>query len=239
VDGIMVERLARLREPVAVVLLLVLVLRLVGAVVDAVTARGSGVDGAGPALVRVASQATDPLTVVVLTFVIGISLLWSPTRHARGLALGAFAITVIGVLLSLVASVALLATGVSAVAWTDVARLVLQLVLPVLALIVLPALLQRGREEADAPLSLEPSPAAETAAQRQVEPRRDPANEPVWQPDQAAGAAWLKAGDAASGAAATGWGTPGGASGWAPAERPTGPATPGPLHGEQDQHPTS
>ena len=37
----------------------------------------------------------------------------------------------------------------------------------------------------------------------------DPQLQPTWQPDAAAGAAWLTAGDAAAGAPATGWGTPG------------------------------
>lgn len=235
----MVERLRGLREPLAIVLLLVLVLRLVLAVVDAAAARGSGVDGAASALSRVAFQGTDPLTVVVLTCVIGSCVLWSPTRHARGLALWALALTVLGVLLSLVASVALLATGIGLVAWTDLARVVLQLVLPLLALVTLTALRQHRREAAEAPLSLESNPAADPAVQRQVEPRRDPANEPVWQPDQAAGAAWLKAGDAASGAAASGWGTPGGSSGWAPSGPTAGSATPGPERGEQDQRPPS
>ena len=49
-----------------------------------------------------------------------------------------------------------------------------------------------------------------------MEAAPDPAKQPTWQPDEAAGAAWLKAGDAAAGAAATGWGTPGDAGGWLP-----------------------
>src|SRR4029453_17827510 len=38
--------------------------------------------------------------------------------------------------------------------------------------------------------------------------------EPVWPPDEASGAAWHTAGDAALGAPATGWGTPGESGGW-------------------------
>ncbi|MGJ6981396.1 hypothetical protein ACSDQ9_12835 [Aestuariimicrobium soli] len=43
---------------------------------------------------------------------------------------------------------------------------------------------------------------------------------PTWQPDQASGGAWLRAGDAASGASASTWGTPGassqGSASWQP-----------------------
>jgi hypothetical protein len=38
--------------------------------------------------------------------------------------------------------------------------------------------------------------------------------EPVWQADEASGVAWHTAGDAALGAPAAGWGTPGEAGGW-------------------------
>jgi hypothetical protein len=81
---------------------------------------------------------------------------------------------------------------------------------------------------------------ADAEAPAQLEAAPDPANEPTWQPDQAAGAAWLTAGDAAAGAAATGWGTPGETTGWEP--RPSDPAPRDPLdqtEWERDQPPRS
>lgn len=49
------------------------------------------------------------------------------------------------------------------------------------------------------------------------------ATQPRWQPDQASGGAWLRAGDAASGASASTWGTPGagsqGSASWQPEVR--------------------
>ncbi|MEL4505217.1 hypothetical protein AAEX63_11510 [Luteococcus sp. H138] len=81
----------------------------------------------------------------------------------------------------------------------------------------------------------EPVPAVEQQASTEVavvaEPERQQAS---WRADQAAGAVWTRAGDAASGAAATTWGHPGsGSAGWkvagdspAAAEEPQAPRGP-------------
>jgi hypothetical protein len=62
-----------------------------------------------------------------------------------------------------------------------------------------PAAGEVGSAESDQPV---PAPAA------------DPQLQPGWSPDVAVGAVWRRAGDAASGAPATGWDTPGQAPGW-------------------------
>ncbi len=48
------------------------------------------------------------------------------------------------------------------------------------------------------------------------QPYGQPQQQPTWQPDQSAGQSWHTAGDAASGAAASGWGQPGQQQGWRP-----------------------
>ncbi|MGA4508354.1 hypothetical protein ACQB6R_10350 [Propionibacteriaceae bacterium G1746] len=81
---------------------------------------------------------------------------------------------------------------------------------------------------------LAPAPAGQVAqypgGQQQVQPypgqqypaqqypaQQYPPQQPTWQPDQASGGAWQRAGDAATGASASTWGVPGQQSqGWAP-----------------------
>ena len=43
---------------------------------------------------------------------------------------------------------------------------------------------------------------------------------PTWAPDAASGSVWTSASDAASGAQPSGWGVPGGGTGWQPVTRP-------------------
>jgi hypothetical protein len=109
-------------------------------------------------------------------------------------------------------------------AWPDAARLLLELAVPVLAVFALGRLLvaQPHSVAAQEQPSLVAGRDTEDSAPAEMEAAPDPANEPTWQPDQASGAAWLTARDAAKGAAASGWGTPGESAGWDP--RPSGPA---------------
>ena len=85
--------------------------------------------------------------------------------------------------------------------------------MPVLVVVGLVTLLAGQRASADTALQ---SPAIVEAAPTEPAPAALPSSqlEPVWQPDEASGAAWYTAGDAALGAPAAGWGTPGESGGW-------------------------
>jgi hypothetical protein len=111
----------------------------------------------------------------------------------------------------------------------DIAGAVVTLVLSGLAVAVLVKLFQLQ----PGPLTAAPAPALEPAPEVSVpelEPGPpDPRLQPTWQPDSAAGAAWLTAKDAAAGAPATGWGTPGEPAGWQPAPAPETRPTPPPT----------
>jgi hypothetical protein len=98
------------------------------------------------------------------------------------------------------------------ITWLD---LLLDLVLPVLVVLGLAKLLSRGPATEHATL---PSPAVvDSGPTESAQPALPSAQlEPVWQPDSASGVAWHTAGDAALGAPASRWGTPGEASGWHP-----------------------
>lgn len=77
--------------------------------------------------------------------------------------------------------------------------------------------------------------AAETGAPAAVTAGAEPQGQrPIWQPDQASGGAWTRAGDAASGASASAWGTPGSTTGgWQPQSQPS--AQPQLGQGQQGQ----
>jgi len=231
-----VQGLQRLREPATLVLLVVLGLRLLlGVVTFVVLARG-GTDDTLAALSRgaygdnsfalasfsLASSVLDGLSAVVLVGLVASCVLWRPTQHARVLTVVGLGMLVLGIVLSLVSAVVWL-TGVrlSEPALADFFRLVLALAVPLLASIALWRMLPEGRgaraEELrqlpPADVSTRPAAAPELAA-----PSLRPEDQPSWQPEEAAGAAWLSAGDAATGAAASGWGTSG-EQGWTPANR--------------------
>jgi hypothetical protein len=214
-----VDSLRRLREPAALVLLVVLALRLVLDVVGLAQVFGGGAD-AGQLSGGVPVAIGDGLTPVVLAVLVGTCVLWSPTRHARTLTVAATLLTGLTLALFVVAVVAVLSGRGSGDAAT-LASAVLALVVPLLVLVFL-ATLWRGQpraasnaEPGDRPESLTASAVSEQSTPA-LAAGRDPETAPVWQPDQAAGAAWLTAGDAAAGAAATRWGTPGDAGGWQP-----------------------
>ncbi len=230
----MTRRLARLRGPAIVALLIVLTLRLGLAVSGFVLLAGRTSSAGELAAVgaNAARVATDPLTVVVLAALLATAVLWSPIPTARALSTWALVVVGVGVLLSLVADVGWLALQRTAASTLLNADAVLRLVLPILALVGLVRLRQDRTAVAADQLTADPAAPALEAAEPEPEP--DPSREPTWQPDQAAGAAWMKAGDAAAGAAASGWGTADEAGGWSPQvqnePRPTPPATlPGPT----------
>jgi hypothetical protein len=217
--------LQRLREPAVVVVLVVLVLRLVLAVATLAFFGAAGANALIASIATAAFTVTDGLTLVVLVLLVGSCVLWSPTRHARSLTLAALVVAGLGVALALAGSVTFAVhVDAAGAAWPDAARLLLELAVPVLAVLALGRLLaaQPRSVPAEEQPSLTSGRGTDDPAPAEVEAAPDPANEPTWQPDQASGAAWLTAGDAATGAAASGWGTPGESAGWEP--RPPGPA---------------
>ena len=228
----MPQGLQRLREPAAIVLLVVLGLRLVLGVV-ALFRVGAGSAGPGaatpvPELVE-GPTPTDSAAVLLLGLVLASCVLWSQTRHARALLTLGAAVVGLGVLAAVAALVLPLATASSRRVdlGLDLAGPLLALVVPALVLVALLRLrrdaLSDGRpvERPAAVTSKEPAAAAIDSRPAEVQ------HEPTWQPDVAAGAAWMTAGDAATGAAASRWGTPGDDGGWTPqtaAPRPDGSA---------------
>jgi hypothetical protein len=219
--SVVIERLLRLREPAVVVVLVVLGLRLLLGVANFAAVDRRAVSSSS-------SLVTDADTVLVVAVLAGSCLLWAPTPHARPLALASIGIGGLGILASLVLdAVWLTSVEISAATLLDGARLVLVLPVPVLSLVSLTQLLRAHAPSppAPGPLSLERTADGDRETPREVAAQpADRVAEPTWQPDQAAGAAWLTAGDAAAGAAASGWGTPGEAGGWVP--QPDGPPQP-------------
>jgi len=150
----------------------------------------------------------ETLTILVLGLIVASCVLRQRTAHARTLTV----LALVGSMLSILSSVTLQlvapVNGSLVIVWLD---LVLDLVVPVLVVVGLATLLawQRAAAGTDPQSSAivhsAPStPAALPSSQL----------EPVWQPDEASGAAWYTAGDAALGAPAAGWGTPGESGGW-------------------------
>lgn len=229
------QSLQRLREPAAVVLLVVLALRLLVGVVTFVDLSAGGADDTASVLSRwaygdnsfalasfsLASSALDALTAVVLVGLLASCLLWRPTPHARTLSRDAAVVLLLGVVLSLVSALVwLTSVGLSLSALVDFVRLVLAVPLPLLGAVVLWRLLpERELQAATRPREL---PAADAAGRATAQPQAVSSavavdDQPTWQPEEAAGAAWLSAGDAATGAAASGWGTSADRGGWVPA----------------------
>ena len=70
------------------------------------------------------------------------------------------------------------------------------------------------------------------------QPGQQPMHQPSWQADQASGGAWNRAGDAASGASASAWGTPGSQNqGWQPSASNQPSAMPQPSANQYPQQP--
>jgi len=208
----------RLRAPLAVAALLALTLvaaaRIGLGVSELVTVDGSrAVAGA-----RLAPNGSDgALTVLAGLLVVACFRDPGPPARRRLAVWGAVLCAV-----SLLASVAALATTNLAIAGWNVVWLIPDLVVPVLVGLVLVVLVRSeavvaggagvGEGAVDGPVPDAPAedglPPAGTPAS---EP--DPALEPAWTTDAAAGAVWRTAGEAASGAPASAWGSTG-PTGW-------------------------
>jgi len=234
------ESLLRLREPVAWAAIIVLAVRVLNAVATAAVYAGQdGAGGVPSAATLISYRAGDSALAAVLTLVLLTCVLTNPTPHARTLTTIALVVVGVSFLVALAFAVVALASP-SDTFVLDTVDLLANQAVPVLALITLVKLLSvtsPGRQ----PAQLTDGPAG--GDQRALPPAPDPRYQPTWQPDQAAGAAWQTAGDAAAGAPASGWGTPGQQGGWQyppgpgaqppPGSQPSQPTRPQPPGGEQ------
>ena len=210
------ESLLRLREPAAWVALGALVLNIVLAIVAMASYPGPT---ANVGLV-LSARAANPVPLVVLAVLVSFCVVRERTPHARLLTILSLIVGVIAVLLGLTLALLGLAaepTPVLAV----LAAIVTQLIsLIAVALLIKLLQLQAVPRRLPAGIGLAPYPEVLPAPQPP-----DQRLQPTWQPDTAAGAVWRTAGEAASGAPATGWGADTSAA-WQPI--PTQPNGPGP-----------
>jgi hypothetical protein len=199
-----VDGLRRLREPAALSVLVALLLQVL------ITWVGSVRYG------DVRYRMPETLTILVLGLIVASCVLGQRTAHARTLTV----LALVGSMLSILSSVTLQVIAPvngSLVVWLD---LVLDLVVPVLVVVGLTTLLAGQRAAAatapQSPAIAQSAPATPIAQSAPATPAALSSSqlEPVWQPDEASGAAWYTAGDAALGAPAAGWGTPGESGGW-------------------------
>jgi len=208
-----VATLKRLREPAAFVVLGLLWVQLLIELIG-VFVYGGKLDGSSGAMPLVGAQAPETLTFVILGLLVASCALTDRTRHARMIAMLALISSALAILVAVGLDILWLATA-SEFTVVDVLSLVAELVLPILVTTGLAILLGQqvpaGQEEASGDLpeaaSTDSAPPAALPSVRQ---------EPAWQPDEASGAAWHAASDAAVGAPAAGWGTPGKSGGWDP-----------------------
>jgi hypothetical protein len=222
------------RVPVAVILLIAVAVR-VGVALAGIIGASAGSSGMLTAVAGGSVGAGEIFLCVALA-----AVCWwcadEAVRGARGLAITAFVLVSAQIVLSVAATLAMV--PLMAGADLQIVSLLIQvswLVVPILAAAVLLRCARasgpsRRRREATPPPATLPSaepadvPLAET---EEAEPLyREPAG---WAPDEAAGAAWTSAGEAAKGGSAAGWGSGSGTS-WEPADwsadaKP--PATPG------------
>lgn len=229
----MVESLKKLREVSAFVVLGVLALNLLLGVIGVII---TGADlGIGLAASAYANVSTMGLPLVLLTaLVASCVLIEERTKNARLLTLLSLVVIGIGLLIAFVTSVIGLVSG-SVVGFLTT---LVSFAIPVLAVLFLWRLFQGQPAPVRqvAPQALPPNQGGYPYPQQPQPPQQMPApqyghQQPTWQPDQASGAAWHTADQAASGASASGWGAPGEVGGWQPVQphqpiHPTQPVQP-------------
>jgi hypothetical protein len=232
-----VDRLKQLREPATVVALAGLALHFALTLVYFVLAPASF----DLLLVDLALSLVNPVLVALLAVLVATCWMADATPRARGLTVlglvltAALLATAVGLLVAGVvrapadARPGMLAVFLGVVPWVTTA---------VIALGVFVALLRRPVAAA-APTAVEQ---VESTTQPIPPPAVDPQLQPGWTPDAAVGAVWRRAGDAAAGAPATAWETPGQTAGWwgppaietppfPPADQPNGGDWPPPARG--------
>ena len=164
----------------------------------AALARGNGLDW----LVRLSGAGQISL---VLLFPAVAALLWAAAgRPALEMRVPAVLLTVL-VVLDVLAGVGFSAWGIARGQWDlpAVANAAVGLLAKVGCALV------AARVATASPVQdHRTSPEIETPRQPEVLKAEASRQQPTWQPHQASGGAWLRAGDAATGASATAWGTP-------------------------------
>jgi hypothetical protein len=196
----------RLREPAAWVALGALCLNLLLTVVAMAT-----FDGSLEAMRwQLGARIGNPVPLIALAVLVSFCVLRNRTPHARQLTLVSLVVAAIAVMLGLVLT---LFGFWSAAPFLAVVAAFVPQVFSVIAVLLLIKLLQLQAVPRRLPpgIGLVPHDPESLPAP----PVSDPRLEPTWQPDVAAGAAWHRAGDAAAGAPASGWGTDA-STGWQP-----------------------
>jgi hypothetical protein len=207
----------RLREPAAWVALGALLLNLLLTILAMATFEGS-LETMGWLL---SARIGNPVPLIALAVLVSFCVLRDRTPHARqltiiSLVVGAIAV-LLGLLLTLFAfwSTAPLLAVLAALVPQAISVIVLGMLIKLLQLQAVPRRLPPG-------IGLVPHEPESLSAP----PVPDQGLQPTWHPDTAAGAAWHRAGDAAAGAPASGWGSESSA-GWQPIPtQPNGPQPP-------------
>lgn len=213
----MVENLKRFRETLTLIVMVAMVANMVVSVVRLVIALSAQGETVPAAFQDIANSFMNLSLVVMLGAMVLACLFIQPrTRFAVTLAFWAATIVSIGTLLTLVAA----AIGLSASA--GVLAVVLEFLGGLLDIVIKATaagglwLVWRAARTGRFAQAAEPQPEARVVAgplpgPELVEER--PA--PMWRPDEASGAVWMSAADAAAGGPASGQGVPGqNSSGW-------------------------
>jgi hypothetical protein len=209
------ERLKRLREPLAVIALVGLVVHLALSVLWVVRYPAP----LGPALGSLATTIIPPVLVVLLTALLLFCWVAEPTPRARGLTVAGLVLTGALVVGAVVAAVASLTTapGGEGGALALLPWLVAPVTVAVVALAAQVALLRRP---ASGPT---PAPPAELESAPPDPELVDPQQQPTWTSDAAVGTVWRRAGDAASQRPETSWDAPDQSGGWGGPEQDPDP----------------
>ena len=227
------ESLKKWREPAAWLTIGVLALTMLLGVIELVVVGAS----LRPTLaLGIGAKIGNPTTFVVLAGIVASCVLVEPTARARLITLLAVLTSVLALLAALLLTLVSLGSQALRV---DIAGVAVTLVISGLAVAVMIKLFQLQ----PAPVVSGPAPLPQPVPELPAAPLQpgppDPQLQPTWQPDTAAGAAWLTAKDAAAGAPATGWGTPGESATWQPIPAaPTHPAAQPPAAGGADDQTT-
>ena len=193
-----VDRLTRLRAPLAVVALAALTLVALARVVLGLSEVGAG-GSTAVAAARLAPNGSDGALTVLVGVLVAACAVGPEVPVRRRLAAWGAVLTAV----SLMATVLALSLTSVAVAGWSLVWTIPDVVVPVVVGLGLVALARSGRTgPASAPAAVEP---AETEQEPEQEP--DPELQPSWTSDTAAGAVWRTAGEAARGAPAAGWGS--------------------------------
>jgi hypothetical protein len=208
------DSLMRLREPAAWVAFGALVLNLVLAVVGMAAYSGPLANVA----VTLSARAANPVPLVVLAVLVSFCVLRDRTPHARLLTLLSLVVGGLAVLLGL--TLALLGLAAEPPPVLGVLAAIAVQVTSVIAVGLLIKLLQLQTVPRRLPAGIGLAPYPEPLPMPQPP---DQQLQPTWRPDAAAGAVWRTAGEAATGAPATGWGADTGTA-WQPIPtQPDGP----------------